>query len=91
MDIELFPPSDSPNLKTNEVIYSIIDSPPTCLSYIDLTGRFPYKSTRENEYILVGYHYDANAILATRLKNRQAASIINAWEQSNSQFKHAAV
>ena len=69
MDIDLFPPSDSPNLKINEVIYSIIDSPPTGLSYIDLTGRFPYKSTRGNEHILVGYHYDANAILATPLKN----------------------
>ena len=38
MDNDFFPLSDSPNCKTNEVIYSIIDSSPTGLSYIDLTG-----------------------------------------------------
>ena len=68
MDIELFPPSDSPNLKTNEVIYSIIDFSPTGLSYIDLTGQFPYKSTRGNGYIIVGYYYGTNTILGTLLK-----------------------
>ena len=31
-------------------------------AYQDLTGRFPMKSSRGNEYILIRYHYDANFI-----------------------------
>ena len=38
---------------------------------------------------MVGYHYDANAILATALKNRQAATITEAWRTLNHQFKSA--
>ena len=38
--------------------------------YSDLTGQFPMQSDRGNNYILVAYHYDANNILTTPLKNR---------------------
>ena len=37
--------------------------------YSDLTGQFPVQSDRVNNYILVAYHYDANNILTTPLKN----------------------
>ena len=43
--------------------------------YMDLTGRFSYRSSSGNEYIMVVYDYDSNAILTQPLKNRQAASI----------------
>ena len=56
----------------------MFDSSPTGLAYIDLTDRFPYRSERGNEYILVGYHYDANAILCTALKKRQSSTITKA-------------
>ena len=79
INADAFPPSDSPNLKTNEVIYAIFDSSTTDLAYIDLTGRFFYRSARGNEYILVGYHYDTNAILCTAFKKRQSATITKAW------------
>ena len=49
-------------------------------TYSDQTGRFPYRSSRGNEYIMVMYDYDSNAILATPLKNRQAKTIADAWE-----------
>ena len=88
-DEDAFPSSDTPNQKTNEVVYAIFDSSPSGLAYIDLTGRFPYRSARGNEYIMVGYHYDANAILATALKNRQAATITEAWTTLNKQFQSA--
>ena len=91
IDSDAFPPSDPVNVKTNEVLYYIFDSSHDGLAYIDLTGRFPYRSARGNEYILVGYHYDANAILATALKNRQAASITAAWKNLNKKFQHAGV
>ena len=86
---DAFPSSDEPNQKTNEVIYALFESSPSGLTYIDLTGRFPYRSARGNEYILVGYHYDANAILATALKNRQAAIITDAWQKINRHLQSA--
>ena len=48
---------------TNDVAYSIVYITPKNVAYTDLTGRFPYRSSRGNEYILVLYHYDGNAIL----------------------------
>lgn len=32
-------------------------------AYADLSQRLPYLSARGNEYILVAYHYESNAIL----------------------------
>ena len=49
-------------------------------AHVDLTGRFPYKSSRGNEYILIAYHVDSNMILGQAMKNRQALTIINAWK-----------
>ena len=46
---------------------------------MDLTGRFPYKSLRGNEYILIAYHVDSNAILGTSVKNKQANTLKQAW------------
>ena len=56
---------------------------------MDLTGRFPYKSSRGNEYILIGYHFDSNAILGIPLKNRQAGTITKAWKELQEKFKNA--
>ena len=50
---------------------------------MDLTGKFPYRSARGNQYILVAYHYDANAILAQPIKNRSATTITTAWKIIN--------
>ena len=52
---------------------------------------FLFFSARGNEYILVGYHYDANAILATPLKSRCAGDITNAWELLHNQVSKAGV
>ena len=58
---------------------------------MDLTGRFPFCSSRGNEYILIGYHYDANAILGVPLKNRQAVTITKGWQHLHSQYSKAGV
>eukprot|EP00957_Ditylum_brightwellii_P133066 10146704-Ditylum_brightwellii.AAC.1 len=48
--------------------------------YLDLTGCFPYKSSREYEYIYAMYNYNSNIILATALKNKQQAkTMTDAW------------
>ena len=51
----------------------------TRTGYHDLTGAFHHKSSRGNQYIFVLYDYDGNAILTQPIKNRQAATIHNAW------------
>ena len=45
------------------------------MAYSDMTGSFPYKSTRGNSYIYIFYDYDANAILVKAVPNRQAGTI----------------
>ena len=50
------------------------------MSYGDLTGAFPYTSSRCNKYLYVMYDHDANSILVQPLKNRNAATIVQAWK-----------
>ena len=90
-DDDYFPKSDSPNIKTNEVLYCLASADKAGLAFSDLTGRFPIQSSRGNNYVLIAYHVDANAILQAPLKNRQALSIVNAWESINKKFKAAGV
>ena len=86
---DFFPPSDTPNLRTNCVIYQVFSSSPTGLGYTDLTGRFPYCSSRGNEYIFIGYHYDANAILALPIPDRKATTLVPAWKELHARFAQA--
>ena len=75
----IFPPSDIPNVKTYESAASLIPFSTTPTAYQDLTGRFPHKSSRGNEYLLVVYDFDSNAILVEPLKSRRGGEIKNAW------------
>ena len=50
-------------------------------SYADLTGQFPHKSSRGNQYLFVLYDYDTNAILFEPLKTRQSKEITNAYDK----------
>ena len=57
--------------------------------FSDQTGQFPFCLSRGNEYLMVMYDYDANAILVTPLKNHQAKTIATAWETLHSRLtKH---
>ena len=58
---------------------------------MDLTGRFPHCSSRGNEYILIAYHYDSNTILGIPIKNRQAATISQAWQQLHTKLTTAGI
>ena len=71
--------------------YVLINKDNIKTAYQDLTGRFPIKSSRGNEYILIGYHYNANCILAHPIKDRTAQSITNAWEHLHQEFTNAGV
>ena len=50
-------------------------------AYTDQTGQFPYQFARGHNYFLIGYDFDANAILLQLLKNREIDSLITAWTQ----------
>ena len=60
-------------------------------AYIDLTGRFPHRSSRGNEYILVGYHRDSNAIFSTALKRRTLPEVTRGWKIINDKIAAAQV
>ena len=91
INTDAFPPSPSPNIKTNDVVYNIIEASPKDLAHTNLTGSFPYQSSRGNEYIFVGFHYDANAILVEPIKNRQAGTLTDVWSKMNTRFVQAGV
>ena len=75
--------------KTNDVVYIIINHDDMVTGYMDLTGRFPQRSSRGNNYILVGYHYDANAITANAIKDRTATSITHTWQTLHESFEQS--
>jgi hypothetical protein len=55
--------SDSPNVKTFDACASLVPFVAKHTAYHDLTGRFPHRSSRGNEYLLIVYDYDSNSIL----------------------------
>ena len=69
LDRDSFLPSPSPNIKTHDITYIIINRDDICTAYTDLTGRFPCRSSSGNEYLLIAYHYDGSVIVAKPLKN----------------------
>ena len=58
---------------------AIVGFSPQSKVYFDPTGRFLYVSSRGNQYLLVVYDYDSNAILVEPHKSRAAAHIRDAW------------
>ena len=49
--------------------------------YSDQTGKFPYHSSRGEQYLLVMYNYDSNAIVFEALKSRQGAELAKAFNR----------
>ena len=49
------------------------------MTYLDQTGKFPFKSSRGYKYIMILYEYDSNAILARPFKTRQAKELVETW------------
>lgn len=90
IDEDVFSQPLVPDIKSNCVIYSLIEHSKKTMAYIDLTGRFHYKLSKGNQYILVGYHVDANNIQAVALRIREASSITTAWNTLHKKFSNAA-
>ena len=88
---DFFPTSNVPNIKTNDAIYYLAAPEELNKAYSNLTGCFPLQSSRGNNYILVAYHPNANAILLEPLRNRTATEIVNAWKKINTKLKSCAL
>ena len=84
-----FPESPTPNAKNHQVAYILIDKDELNTAYQDLTGRLPMQSTQGNEYILIGYHYDSNCIIAHPVKKRTAQVLTTAWKNLHHTFAKA--
>ena len=77
-DSDFFPDTE---LKTKNTFAQVLPFNEKEMTYSDQTGKFPYRSTRGNEYIMIMYNYDSNAIVAEAVKNRQAKELVQAWEK----------
>ena len=54
-----------------QIFHPLVNSnQPQQKAYIDLTGRFPRRSSRGNTHVFLMYDYDSNAILIEPLKTR---------------------
>ena len=75
---DCFSPTKS-NKPTNDIIATIVDLKKAHTAYFDLMGAFPYISSRGNQYILLLYDYDNNAITVKAMKTCQGAEITRTW------------
>jgi hypothetical protein len=48
--------------------------------YIDLTGKFPVRSSKGNSYVMVCYIYDCNYIKVVPMKSRSASEWVKAYD-----------
>ena len=66
-------------MKTHELCSKIIPFNTKIKGFSDITGAFPHKSSRGNLCVMVMYDYESNTILKKTIKNRQAATIRDAF------------
>jgi hypothetical protein len=48
--------------------------------YIDLTGKFPVRSSKGNAYVMLCHIYDCNYIKVVPMKSRSASEWVNAYD-----------
>ena len=81
-DVIRIDPPPRPATRTREIFYAIYDleDDAQLKMYTDQTGRFPKKSSRGHQYIMVLIELDSNAILVETMKNRTSAEMIRAYQ-----------
>ena len=80
------PKPDVPNVKKDNTFTIICKQ----TAFFDLTDRFPHQSTQGNNYLMVTYDYNSNAILVKASPDRGAASITRAWEKTHQRLARVA-
>ena len=66
-------------MKNHDLCTTIIPFNLKIKVFSDITGALPHKPNRRKFYVVVVYDYDSNSILAEPIKNRQAATIRDAF------------
>lgn len=84
---DFFPLQALQPTKTNDVICAMISS--SDKAFLDFAGQFPFCSSRGNNYILIAYHYEANAILGLPIKNQQAGAITATWNKIHTKMEQS--
>ena len=74
-----FPSSETPNEHTHHC-YAAIVNPSTGQIHTDQTGKFIVASSVGNNYIMVLYDYDSNAMLVEPMHNRTGPCILRAFQ-----------
>ena len=75
--LDYHPLAEPDNTKTHEC-YLTYFTKEEGITYLDLTGIYPTKSRRGNQYIIICYDYDTNSIQAQLTKSRNTADIRDA-------------
>ena len=70
---------DAESVNTHDLCATIIPFNLKRKGFSDTTSAFLHKSSGRNFYVMVMYDHDSNAILAERIKNRQAETIRDAF------------
>ena len=70
-ELDSFLAPDKLNVKVNNICYTIVSPTEVIVGYIDLTGLFLKRSLRNNQYVMVGYHYNVNYMRGIPIKNRK--------------------
>ena len=72
-------PSSEDNIvqeeRRHECYITITSAKPSGTTYSDITGRFPVKSSRGNQYLVICYDFDTNYIAVKPTKSRQGFEI----------------
>ncbi len=72
-------------------IYSVEGDEAILKMYTDQTGRFPKKSSQENQYVMVLVELDSNAILVEGMKDRTSGEMIPAYQHLVDHLKTAGI
>ena len=72
-------------------IYNVESDEAILKMYTDQTGRFPKKSSRGNQYVMVLVELDSNAILVEGMKDRTSGEMIRAYQHLVDRLKTAGI
>ena len=57
----------------------------------DQTGRFPYRSFKGNQYVMIIHESDSNAIFYEPVTNKESGSNVKAWTTAMQRFKKCGI
>ena len=79
--------------KMKDIMVKLVDiqDEPRQTVYTDQTGKFPTKSSKGNQYIMVIAELDSDAILFEPVKSKAAGDMVNAWQRAIDRLKKCGI